>query len=107
MGAFQEPIAREHARNSRFWLPESRIVAHSQAKFPSAARQKMPGDLLHQCVFIVEAIHLQPPSLPTCPSGQGTGSQALYQKKKNTGLTRQSTKTNMQGVANQGSRFRF
>ena len=46
------------------------------------------------------------PNLP-CPYGQWTVSEALYQNKENTGLTRQPTETNMQRVANQGSRFRL
>ena len=45
------------------------------------------------------------PSAP-CPFGQGCSFPALYQIMKNTGLTRQSAKTKIHTVADQGSRFR-
>ena len=41
------------------------------------------------------------------PYGQVGNLPALYQKKKNTGLTWEPTNFNIQGVANQGSRFRL
>ena len=59
MGAFQEPVARQDVRESMFGPGKSRIIADSQAKFLSVARQEMPSDLLHQCVFIAKLVHTQ------------------------------------------------
>src|ERR1700720_819375 len=107
MRPFQKPITGQNSLKARVWLPKRSIVADPEAKFPPAAWQKMPCDLLHQSIFVMEAVHNPSAILSApCPLGQGTVPQALYQKKKNTGLTPQSAETNMQRVANQGSRFR-
>src|SRR5690348_8319433 len=106
MRTFQKPVTRQDGFETRSTPQDRRVISDAQLQFALLLGQKIPGNLLHQFVFIAEMLHdsiviLTHLSKRTVDSSPGT-----VPKKKNTGLTRHSTETNMQGVANRGSRFR-
>src|SRR5258708_11685625 len=72
---------------------------------PLLGRKCLPISLTNASSSRKLFIFNRDPNAP-CPFGQGCSLPALYQIMKNTGLTRQTAKTNIHTVADQGSRFR-